>query len=70
MIAKEAINHIAKYSQAPNALVSLKQQNETFRLIISDYGKGSEEENRKYGNELRNIQRRCKQFGGVVSIKS
>ena len=63
LIVKEAINNIAKYSGASNALVSLKQQNETVLLIISDNGKGYSFENIKYGNGLKNIQQRCKQFG-------
>ncbi len=69
LIVKEAINNIAKYSGAINALVSLKQQNETVLLTISDNGKGYAVENIPKGNGLNNIQHRCKQLEGTCIIK-
>lgn len=70
LIIKEAINNIAKYSQATKAVVSLTQKKETVLLTISDNGKGCQTGPIKPGNGLQNIQQRCKQLNGTCSIKS
>ena len=70
LIAKEAINNIAKYSEASKAVVSLKQQNETVLLTISDNGKGYQSESIKPGNGINNNKQRCKQLQGGCNIQS
>ena len=70
LIAKEAINNIAKYSEASNATVSLKQKEEKLLLTISDNGKGFIENKTQQGNGLQNIRQRCKQFNGNCEIVS
>lgn len=70
LIAKEAINNIAKYSEASKAVVSLKQQNETVLITISDNGKGYQAESIKPGNGINNIKQRCKQLQGSCNIQS
>ncbi len=69
LIVKEAINNIAKYSEASNAFVSFKQQNETMLLTVSDNGKGYRVEDVTIGNGLNNIQQRCKQLQGICIFK-
>ncbi|MEO8770957.1 MAG: two-component regulator propeller domain-containing protein [Ferruginibacter sp.] len=69
LIAKEAINNLAKYSEASKAFVSLKHENEIVLLTISDNGKGYEEENISHGNGLQNMQQRCKLLRGTCIFK-
>jgi signal transduction histidine kinase len=68
LIAKEAINNIAKYSEAKQAVFTLSQQSEHVQLIISDDGKGFDNTNIKTGNGLGNITQRCKQLNGNCDI--
>ncbi|MBK8141132.1 MAG: hypothetical protein IPK57_08970 [Chitinophagaceae bacterium] len=68
MIAKEAINNIAKYSDATAAAISLQQQEEEMLLIVSDNGKGFDKAKAGNGNGLGNIEQRCRQLDGNCSI--
>lgn len=68
LISKEAMNNIAKYSEASKAVISLKQQNDTVLLTISDNGKGYDAANIRRGNGLSNMELRCKQSGGTCNI--
>lgn len=70
LIAKEAINNIAKYSEATKVIICLKHAKQTIVLNISDNGKGFNTKNVKQGNGLQNIQLRCKQLNGVCIIRS
>lgn len=70
LIVKEAINNIAKYSEASKAVVSLKQQKEMVLLTISDNGKGYKAESIKPGNGINNINQRCKQLQGSCIMQS
>jgi len=70
LIAKEAINNIAKYSEATKATLSFNQQNEMILLSVSDNGKGFDIANVKQGNGLQNIQQRCKYLNGFCTINS
>ena len=70
LIAKEAINNIAKYSNATIVAVSLSKQDNAIILIIADDGNGFEMENYKPGNGLLNMQTRAKALGGTTSIQS
>ncbi|MFZ1858565.1 MAG: two-component regulator propeller domain-containing protein [Chitinophagaceae bacterium] len=68
LIAKEAINNIAKYSDATAAAISLQQQEEEMLLIVSDNGKGFDKAKAGNGNGLGNIEQRCRQLNGHCSI--
>jgi two-component system, sensor histidine kinase LadS len=70
LIAKEAINNIAKYSEANKAVILFKQNGKDILLSIRDNGKGYDKEKVKYGNGLLNIQQRCKQLNGYCNITS
>ncbi|MES2850421.1 MAG: ATP-binding protein [Bacteroidota bacterium] len=70
LIVKEAINNIAKYSSATNAMVSLRQQNQTILLSISDNGKGYAADNTRQGNGFQNMHQRCRQLNGQCNISS
>ncbi len=64
LIAKEAINNIAKYSKATNADLSISVQNKQLVLQIKDDGIGFEKENTANGNGLRNMQQRTEEVKG------
>jgi len=70
LIAKEAMNNIAKYSQATEAKIELKVINEELYLEITDNGKGFNNENKRSGNGLQNMKQRSEAVGGKLFIKS
>jgi len=70
LIVKEAINNIAKYSEATKAVVSIQQQEGNMLLIIRDNGRGYAAGNVREGNGLQNMQQRTKQLNGDCSIIS
>jgi signal transduction histidine kinase len=70
LIAKEAINNIAKYSEANKAVILFKQNGKDILLSIRDNGKGYDKEKVKLGNGLQNIQQRCRQLNGYCNISS
>ena len=70
LITKEAMNNIAKYSEANKALIKLVLQNETLLLSIIDNGNGFDATTIKQGNGLQHIQQRCKQLNGTCTIFS
>jgi signal transduction histidine kinase len=68
LIVKEGMNNIAKYSNATKATITLRQQNQSLLLSISDNGKGFEINTAKYGNGIQNIRYRCEQLDGNCNI--
>jgi len=65
LIAKEALNNIAKYSRASRAAISLRINGENVLLEISDNGMGMDPQNGKKGNGLENMTQRCEQMDGT-----
>lgn len=70
LIAKEAINNIAKYSCATETVISLNLLGEAVELMIRDNGKGFDLAQTPIGNGLGNITQRCKQLNGKCEFKS
>ncbi len=68
LIAKEAINNIAKYSKANNASLSLTIQNAALVLQIKDDGTGFKEESTIKGNGLVNMQQRTNELKGNFEL--
>ncbi|MGB3006033.1 MAG: sensor histidine kinase [Chitinophagaceae bacterium] len=68
LIAKEAINNIAKYSMATESIIKFYQQGEFVVLKITDNGIGFDLNKENSGNGLSNIEQRCKQLIGNTSI--
>lgn len=68
---KEAVNNCVKHSGATRILIAARVDREHFVLIISDNGKGFDEQSaRKEGNGLRNMKHRIDVTGGVFEIVS
>jgi signal transduction histidine kinase len=70
MIFKEAVNNLAKYSNAHHAWISLYKLNKNFFLQIKDDGVGFDVQNVSKGNGLRNMQERAKNLNGKLNILS
>jgi signal transduction histidine kinase len=69
LIAKEAMNNIAKYSHATDVTIRLESSNGHLLLEIVDNGKGFDE-SRHIGNGLHNMQQRGEDVGGELNITS
>ena len=70
LISKEAINNIAKYSNATEATISLSANNNPICLSIRDNGTGFNTNNLQPGNGLKNIQERAMELNGNAHIQS
>ena len=70
LIAKEAMNNIAKYSEASKVVIKLIACNEALQFSITDNGIGFDVNKAKQGNGLQNIKERCKLLKGVCIIET
>ncbi len=70
MIFKEAVNNIAKHSDATKANISMKREKEGIRLTIADNGKGFNIADNYDGNGLKNYRRRAEESFIEFDIKS
>ena len=70
LIVKEAMNNIAKYSEATEAMVKLEFRNKNLRLEIADNGKGFNEGSIRSGNGLHNMRKRSESLGGSFELGS
>lgn len=70
LIFKEAVNNLAKYSQAKNAVIRVTAGEHTIELVVQDDGCGFDWNEIKTGNGLQNMQQRAKASGASVSINS
>src|SRR4030095_16403854 len=68
LIAKEAMNNVAKYSCATEARIRLEFIGEELQLEISDNGKGFDDEQRHVGNGLQNMKQRGEILGGKLFV--
>lgn len=71
---KEAINNIAKHSEATQVKVSFSLMQSAFnkhgRLTIADNGRGFDTNDASQGNGLLNFQKRAEAMGGKVEVTS
>jgi len=68
LIVKEALNNIAKYSEASEASVHINADKNHFFIRISDNGKGFTPGSTVRGNGLNNIRERTVMLGGAFII--
>lgn len=69
LIAKEAINNAAKYSNAKNIEVNLHIIDQIIKINVKDDGKGFDIHNPK-GNGIANMKMRCSELKGTFIINS
>jgi len=70
LIVKEAMNNIAKYSEAKNATISFFKNNNSIIFSIKDDGKGFDLANYIPGNGINNIKKRTNALNATISITS
>jgi signal transduction histidine kinase len=70
LIFKEAMNNMAKYSQATQAEISFKIKDHKLYLMIADNGVGIENLDTVPGNGLVNMQKRMKELNGIITIEN
>ena len=70
LIFKEAVNNLAKYSEAKNTIIRVAAEDHKIELLVKDDGKGFDRSNVKAGNGLQNMEHRAKASGGQVFITS
>ena len=69
-IVQEAVNNALKYAEASAITITIKANNTTFSIRISDNGKGFCIEKAKKGYGLQNIQHRTKELSGQLLVES
>jgi signal transduction histidine kinase len=70
LISKEALNNIAKYSEATMVEITLKRVASNLILIIKDNGKGFVSESVLPGNGLRNMKVRAQALRAELTLTS
>ena len=70
MIFKEAVNNLAKYSECNTVTIDVMAQKNTLVLMISDDGRGFEQNAQFEGNGLSNMQHRAAALRGALTIES
>ena len=70
LIFKEAVNNMAKYSQASEAKIELIKEENVLLLRISDNGQGFDTTAKNNRNGLKNMQKRAAELNGKVEIIS
>jgi signal transduction histidine kinase len=70
LIAKEAINNAAKYAQASKVVVEIQKQANELIMTVEDNGKGFDTEVPSARNGLKNMEKRAKEIGGILTISS
>ncbi|MBX3240373.1 MAG: hypothetical protein KIT80_02015 [Chitinophagaceae bacterium] len=67
---KEAINNIAKYSEAKNVWIKMHIVDNRFYLSVKDDGKGFNLNNKTEGNGLASMKKRAFELNGTFTIHS
>ena len=69
-VIQEALNNVAKYSEASEVQMNLRQSGGVLSLEIEDNGKGFAVEEVLNGNGLQNITHRVRRSNGLINIDS
>ncbi len=69
-ILQEQLNNIIKHSDADEVLIELHQTKHTLQLVVTDNGKGFDQNTGKIGMGLTNIRNRLELFNGKMKIVS
>lgn len=68
MIFKESLTNITKHSGATTVAIHLSEQENSFRMNITDDGRGFEDAKITMGEGLKNIRNRAALAGGTITI--
>ena len=70
LIFKEALNNAVKYAESSQIDLILNLKSRFLKMEVNDNGKGFDMEKIKRGNGLSNLEKRAKEIGGQITIKS
>ncbi len=70
LVFKETVNNAVKYSQCKILTISLRRDDNSIRMEITDDGKGFDVEKIKKGNGLDNMSMRVRNMNGKLEITS
>jgi len=70
LIFKEAVHNAAKYAEASQLFITLKNLNGVFTMKIADDGQGFAAARRQSGHGLRNMQMRAQRLGAKLEVKT
>lgn len=70
LIAKEAVNNMAKYSECTEAIIEFSYSHSTLKMTITDNGKGFDTSRENTRNGLRNMKYRAEKVGGKLTVQS
>jgi signal transduction histidine kinase/ligand-binding sensor domain-containing protein len=70
LIFREALNNAVKYAESTQIDLILNLKGRFLKMELNDNGKGFDIDTVKRGNGLNNLEKRAKEIGGQISIKS
>ena len=70
LIFKEAVNNLAKYSEATKAIVKVATDHQMIHLEVSDDGKGFDQDTTRLGNGIENMKQRAEKWNAPLLIVS
>ena len=70
LIFREALNNAVKYAESTQIDLILNLKSRFLKMEINDNGKGFDLATIKRGNGLNNLEKRAKEIGGQIEIKS
>jgi two-component system, NarL family, sensor kinase len=71
LVVKEVLHNVVKHAQAGHVDISMDADDTGFHIIIRDNGKGlNKEEGNRFGNGLKNMERRMREINGSVELQS
>lgn len=68
LIFKEAINNVAKHSNATEVKVNIEAKRQSFKMLVSDNGSIDKSKNRLPGQGLKNMQMRADKMGAKLYL--
>lgn len=71
LVVKEVLHNVVKHAQASRVAISMDTVNNSFIIKIQDNGKGlNKEEGNRFGNGLKNMERRMREINGSVVLEN
>jgi signal transduction histidine kinase len=70
LIGKEAVNNLVKYSEASRATLRFERQNNQFRVVIEDNGRGFDPGQLSSRTGQQSMQQRATAMGGKLTVRS
>lgn len=69
-VIQEALTNVRKYADVEHAYVSIREIDESVRILVEDEGKGFDQSNPLLGVGLFSMEERARSAGGTLTVKS